>query len=240
MNKTGMIIQARIGSTRLPAKTMLDMAGRPLVYRICERVLNCKSLDVVIVAMPDTSENDILESSLEELPVKTFRGHESNLVNRYLHCAVEFGVENVVRLPADNPMPDPKLIDDLIDWHLANNREGFSSNLSDVMNNGMIDGVGAEIFPLQKLKDSLHMSPTPDMLEHIHLNFYDYVAAKERDSTFCRVMAPPVAKEMQRPEIVLDINSLNEYVKMNKIFVSLFNINPRFGIKDILSLFPGE
>ena len=235
-----MIIQARIGSTRLPAKTMLDMAGKPLVYRICERVLKCKSLDEVIVAIPETSENDILERSLKELPVKTFRGDESNLMNRYLRCATEFRIENIVRLPADNPMPDHRLIDYLVDWHFAHNPEGFTSNLSSVLNNGMIDGVGAEIFPLHKLEGSFHRSPTPDMCEHIHLNFYDYAAIKERDAKFCRVMAPPVQKKFQRPEIILDINSLEEYVAMNKVFVSLFDKDPDFTTDEILNLFSGE
>ena len=81
MDKTGMIIQARIGSTRLPAKMMLDMAGKPLVYRICERVLKCKLLDEVIVAIPETSENDILESSLKDLSVKKIIFVKNRLMN---------------------------------------------------------------------------------------------------------------------------------------------------------------
>ena len=59
--KSVLILQARMGSDRLPGKSMMPLAGKPLLYRILERVLRCQSIDQIVVAAPDTNENDILE-----------------------------------------------------------------------------------------------------------------------------------------------------------------------------------
>ena len=169
MHKVGLIIQCRLSSTRLPGKAMLDMFQRPMIYRILERVKRCKLVDVIVLALPDKEESKTIINAVESLGVKIFLGDENNLMKRYLDCSIAYNISQIIRLPADNVMPDPDLIDKLIAWHLKNNPNGFSSNLSSVLDNQMLDGAGAEMFSASALDQAYKMEPSLDQLEHIHL-----------------------------------------------------------------------
>jgi spore coat polysaccharide biosynthesis protein SpsF len=234
MGKVGLIIQCRLSSTRLPGKAMLDMFERPMIYRIIERVTRCKLVDLIILALPDKNESQLIVDAVKTLDVKIFLGDENNLVKRYIDCAEAYDISQIIRLPADNVMPDPDLIDKLITWHMKNNLHGFSSNLSSVLNNQMLDGAGAEIFPAFSLKQAAKLDPSPEQLEHVHLNFYDYKTKKICDNKKFPVAAPPVEELLAHPEIVLDVNTLNDYVTMNALFCSLYKASSTFDIYDVV------
>lgn len=234
MNKVGLIIQCRLSSTRLPGKAMLDMFQRPMIYRILERVRRCKLVDEIVLALPDKDESKTIVSAVEALNVKIFLGDENNLMKRYLDCANAYAISQIIRLPADNVMPDPGLIDKLITWHLKNNPNGFSSNLSSVLGNQMLDGAGAEMFSTFSLEQAYNMEPSAEQLEHIHLNFYDYKMKKVRDCEKFPVAAPPVETVLAHPEIVLDVNTIADYVAMNDLFCALYRGSPTFNIYDVV------
>ena len=236
MAKSAIIVQARMGSTRLPGKSMLALSDKPLIYRIIERLIRCTKSDDLILALPDTPENNIIEEVVKTFDIQIFRGSENNLIDRYYQAAIQHNVDQIIRFPADNIMPDPQIIDYLIDWHLENNREGFSSNLASVLDNGMIDGVGAEIFSFEKLNDALNRNPTIDQVEHVHLNFYDYRTKMIVDPEWCPVKAPPMDKKYIRSDIVLDINTLNDYTALYSVFKTLYSKNPHFSTDDILEI----
>ena len=193
MPKIDIIVQARMGSSRLPSKMMSDLGGEPMLSVILKRLLQCKKICDLILAIPDTKENDILEEEANRISgVKVVRGSEHDLIQRYLKAADAFNTEQIIRFPGDNPMPDPDLIDHLVDFHINSNKDGFSSNISSVFGNDMIDGVGAEIFSVNLLKRALHNNPTQKQREHIHMNFYDYDRGISIDPEFVNVSAPPV------------------------------------------------
>ena len=234
MHKVGLIIQSRLSSTRLPGKAMLDMFQRPMIYRILERVKRCQLVDVIVLALPDKEESKTIVNAVESLDVKIFFGDENNLMRRYLDCANTYDISQIIRLPADNVMPDPGLIDNLITWHMENNPNGFSSNLSSVLDNQMLDGAGAEMFSASSLEQAYTMEPSAEQLEHIHLNFYDDKKKKIRDCEKFPVAAPPVEAGLAHPEVVLDVNTLADYVAMNDLFRTLYSGSPTFDIYDVV------
>src|ERR1700731_1160849 len=83
-----LIIQARMGSARLPGKSMMDLAGAPLVGRILERVKRCRRLDGIVLAIPDTPTDRVLRKLGEDYGVAVFAGSENDLVERYYQAAV--------------------------------------------------------------------------------------------------------------------------------------------------------
>src|ERR1700741_2078856 len=83
-----LIIQARMGSARLPGKSMMDLAGAPLVGRILERVKRCTRLDDIVLAVPDTEENRVLVGLGQSYGVNVFTGSENDLVERYYQAAL--------------------------------------------------------------------------------------------------------------------------------------------------------
>ena len=86
MNRIVLIIQARMSSTRLPGKSMMPLAGKPLVFRMVERLKNCKKIDEIVLAVPDQPEDQVLVDLAKELNVSFFKGSLLDVRERYLSC----------------------------------------------------------------------------------------------------------------------------------------------------------
>ena len=236
-----LIVQARMGSSRLPGKSLMDLAGAPLVGRILERVKRAKELHDIVLAIPNSPENLVLKQLGESYGVKVFSGSENNLVERYYQAAVLYGAELVVRLPADNATPEPREIDRIVKFHKSLGRPGFSSNLAAIGNSGYPDGIGAEIFDftlLAEVREKTHKSP--QRREHVHLNFFDYDSGQPVDSSWCPVSTLKCPKEFRRPDIVLDINTVEQYEFIRKLYEYLYPDKPEFHITDIISWYDND
>ena len=163
-------IQARMGSKRLPGKSMFDLAGEPLVARIIERVKRCKSFNKIVLAIPNNNENKTLEEIGLSKGINIFAGSENDLLDRYYQAALKFKADIIARLPADNPTPEPSEIDKMVYSHLLLDKPSIFLNLSPFYNSGYPDGIGIEVFNFSLLKDSLKNND-PKQREHVHLNF---------------------------------------------------------------------
>ena len=234
MSRVVLIVQARMGSTRLPGKSMMDLAGAPLVGRILERVKRCARLHDIVLAIPDTSENLPLKRLGEDYGVKMFVGPEHDLIERYYGAAISAKADYVVRLPADNPTPEPQEIDRIVDHHLSLSRPGFSSNLSVINNNEYPDGIGAEIFDFSLLEEARGKDPSAQLREHVHLNFYDYSTGLSVDETWCPVNTIKCPEEFRRPDLILDVNTAEQLEFMRQLYEYLYPRNSRFHITDII------
>lgn len=232
-----LIIQARMGSTRLPGKSMMDLAGAPLVGRILERVKRCTQLDDVVLAIPDTKKDAVLKTLGESYGVKVFPGSENDLVERYYQAAVWSKADIIGRLPADNATPEPSEIDRIVQHHLALGRPGFSSNLSVIGDSDYPDGIGAEMFDFSLLKDARERHHDPRQREHVHLNFYDYSLGQAVDAQWCPISTVKCPAEFRRPDLVLDVNTQEQYEFMRQLYEYLYPRNPAFHITDIIRWF---
>ena len=229
-----LIIQARMGSTRLPGKSMMDLAGAPLVGRILERVKRCKKIDQIILAIPDTWENQPLKKLADDYNIKCYMGSEDDLVDRYYQAATASKADCVVRIPADNTTPEPEEIDRIIEYHLTLGRPGFSSNLAEIYNSGYPDGIGAEIFDYSLLCDVQETVTDPFRREHVHLNFFNYETGKAVDSDWCPVNTIDCPAKFRRPDLILDVNTMEQYLFMKSLYEALYPKNSHFCILDII------
>jgi spore coat polysaccharide biosynthesis protein SpsF len=235
MTKVVLIIQARMSSTRLPGKSMMPLADKPLVYRMVERLKNCKKIDEIVLATSDQPEDHILVELAKELQVSYFQGNLLDVRDRYLKTAEKFQADFIMRIPADNPMPDANEIDKLVEFHLEHNPSGFSSNLAQVNNSGYLDGIGAEIFSTKLLQESLVISSSETVKEHVHRNFFDYSTQTPVDSSWCPIASPKAPAELRRPDIILDVNTMDDYTKIKRIYDNLYPRNPNFTTVDVIN-----
>jgi spore coat polysaccharide biosynthesis protein SpsF len=235
MPRVVLIIQARMSSTRLPGKSMMPLAGKPLVFRMVERLKKCKRIDEIVIAIPDIPEDQVLIELAQELDVSSFKGSLLDVRDRYLKSAKQFNTEYVIRIPADNPIPDANEIDKLIEFHLAKNPNGFSSNLAQVNNSGYLDGVGAEIFSTKLLEESIARSSSETVKEHVHRNFFDYATQTPVDAAWCSIASPIAPAEIRRPDIILDVNTMDDYIKIKRIYDNLYPKNPNFTTVDVIN-----
>ena len=229
-----LIIQARMGSSRLPGKSMMDLAGAPLVGRILERVKRCTRLDDIVLAIPDTEKDAVLKSLGNQYGIKVFAGSENDLVERYYQAALWSKADIVGRLPADNATPEPSEIDRIVDHHLSLGRRGFSSNLSVIDNSEYPDGIGAEMFDVSLLAEAREKPSDPRQREHVHLNFYDYSTGQPVDADWCPISTIKCPVEFRRPDLVLDVNTQAQYEFMQQLYEYLYPRNKNFHITDII------
>jgi spore coat polysaccharide biosynthesis protein SpsF len=235
MPKIVLIIQARMSSTRLPGKSMMLLAGKPLVFRMVERLKKCKKIDEIVIAIPDTPEDQVLIELTQELEVSSFKGSLLDVRDRYLKCAKQFNADYVVRIPADNPIPDANEIDKLIEFHLTKNPHGFSSNLAQVNNSGYLDGVGAEIFSTKLLEESVARPSSETVKEHVHRNFFNYATQTPVDADWCPIASPIAPAEISRPDIILDVNTMDDYIKIKRIYDNFYPKNPNFTTVEVIN-----
>ncbi len=114
MKRAG-IIQARMGSSRLPGKVLIDLAGRPLLAQQIRRLRRCRKLDEVVIATTTRGADDPVAALAGAEDVRCFRGSEEDVLARYVGAARECSADVVVRITADCPLIDPEEVDRVVD-----------------------------------------------------------------------------------------------------------------------------
>ena len=112
--KTVVIIQARMGSTRLPGKVLMNIAGRSMLTWVVSRTRRATTIDEVVVATTDSQADDAIVAECAVLGVPVFRGSEDDVLDRYHRTAEAFDADTVVRITSDCPLIDPEVIDRVV------------------------------------------------------------------------------------------------------------------------------
>ncbi len=220
------IIQARMGSSRLPGKSMELLAGKPLVWQFLERVKRSKRLDEIVLATTTKAQDDVLEQLARGCEVSVFRGSENDLVDRYFQAAKRFKADTVVRLCADNPVVESEEVDRIIEYFPISGVD-FAANTHNILDNQYPDGLGAEIFSFESLEEIWRESTDPRRREHPHTNFYE----QPEKYTIGTVPCPA---GFRRPELKLDVNLPEELAFLQTIYDYCYPRNERFHITDII------
>jgi spore coat polysaccharide biosynthesis protein SpsF len=105
------ILQARVGSSRLPGKILKTIKGKTLLELYINRVLPSQCIDQIVVATTTKSQDDAIAQLTSDMGVDCFRGSENDLLDRYYKCARHFGADVVVRITPDDPFVDYEVVD---------------------------------------------------------------------------------------------------------------------------------
>lgn len=231
--RIALILQARMGSTRLPGKSMMNLAGAPLLARILERVLRTRRPHVVVMATTMRQEDDVLAALAEDMGVPVFRGSQDDLLDRYYQAARKFEADIVLRLPADNATPEPEEIDRIVDFHLSTDYV-FSTNLAQALGSGYPDGIGAEAVDFWALEEVWKTRGDANLNEHPHLNFFNYAKQMVVNPRY-PVGAPKCPTDIARPDVILDVNTQKQYDFIKSLYEYLYPRNPAFTIRDTIA-----
>ena len=234
-----LIIQARMNSTRFPNKVIRDLGGSPLIERILQRVKKIKKIGKIIVATTKRRDDDILVDIARSNKVEVFRGSENDLVDRYYQAIKGKKVNHILRLPADNPIPDPTEYNRLINYHLNTNND-FSSNICNFMMNGYPDGFGVEIFTVKSLKKIWEKEKRKKFREHIALNYYDYGKDKKNMKFNFKIGTVKCPKNISRPKLVFDVNYYKDYIFIKKIYEHFLPQKENFTAVDVIEWYENK
>ena len=157
------IVQARVGSIRLPGKVLKEINGKSLIEILFHRLAQSKKIDKIILATTENIEDDKLISLVEGLGYEVFRGSEMDVLDRYYHTAKKYRPEIVVRITGDCPIIDPELVDKIISIHGQENVD-YVSNTNPP---SYPDGLDIEVFSFEALKIAHEQTKEPFDREHV-------------------------------------------------------------------------
>jgi spore coat polysaccharide biosynthesis protein SpsF len=164
MTEIDCIIQARMGSTRLPGKVMMKVdKTNTILSNIINQLKNCKKIDRLIIATTDLQEDDIIVNHAKILKTDLFRGDSADVLNRYYQCAKKFSSKIIVRITADNPLIDPNIVDDVINQFLKNSFD-YITNANP---RTYPYGTEVEVFSFQALEKASSNAKKPTEKEHV-------------------------------------------------------------------------
>lgn len=179
VKKLGIIVQAHMGSTRLPNKMMLELCGKSVLGHVISRLKHVKNADALIIATSDLKVDNIIEQECGKYGVKCYRGSNDDVLARFYHAACKYGLTDVVRVCADNTLVDWELIDaEIHDYEFGENAlvsYGFNIPV----------GLGGEIFSFSMLEDAFYNGTEHYHREHVTPYIYEKYGSPYRTTLCC-------------------------------------------------------
>lgn len=163
MNRTLAFIQARMSSTRLPGKVLQDLAGRPLLLYMVQRVRRARLLDDVVVLTSTDASDDPIVAAMAPAGVPLYRGDLHDVLQRFAAAAAACQADEVVRLTGDCPLIDPALIDAVI----AARRAAGADYATNTAPPSFPDGLDVECFTRATLDRAARLAVRPSEREHV-------------------------------------------------------------------------
>ena len=211
MPKTLIIIQARMGSSRLPNKVLINVAGKPILQHVIDR---CKMsiADEVIVATSTNPENDEIEKFCSKIGVSCFRGSENDVLDRYYNAAKEYKADVVVRITGDCPLLEPKILNKVIEEF----KSGDYDYISNVLERGFPRGLDTEVFSFKALERAHALAKEKPHREHVTAFIYG-------NPSLFKIRNIGAEGEFKRPDIRLTIDTPHDLAVLNSIFANIPN-----------------
>ena len=218
----GCIIQARMGSSRLPGKVLMKSDnGMPLLYHVINQLRHCSKVKNLVIATTTNQEDDEIEKFADNNSVNVFRGSEKDVLDRYFQCAKKYSFSTIVRITSDCPLIDPQIVDKVI--------ERFFSGNYDYATNTLIRtfpiGTDAEVFSFSALETAWKNAQLPSEREHVT----PHLRNKGNFKTI------NVENDTNISNLRLTVDRIEDFELINEILNNL-SINP-IHLENILELF---
>ena len=162
----GCIIQARMGSSRLPGKTLIKLNQyRTTLDFVVNQLSFSALLDKIVIATTNLEQDNIIETNAKTLGIDCFRGSSDDVLDRYYHCAKEFQINTIVRITSDCPLIDPQIVDQVIRKYQSEDYDYVTNTLS----RSYPIGTDVEIFSFEILEKTWQKAILPSEREHVTL-----------------------------------------------------------------------
>lgn len=219
------IIQARMESTRLPGKVLMDICGKPVLWHIVNRASKSENLEQIIIATSQNAADDAIEKVALANEWEIYRGSQMNVLERFYKCAVQYDADVIIRFTGDNTLIDPHIID------LGINSFKETPDIDYMYyREGLPIGMAVEIFTFRALERAYKEATDEECLEHVTPYLY-----KNRVFKAKRMSATGVDYSYLR----WTLDTLQDYELITSIYKVLYK-NPEniFGFEDIIRQYP--
>lgn len=233
--KTVAIIQARMGSNRLPGKVLMPILGKPMLWHIVSRVRAASCIDEVVVAIPDGAADEPLRRFCATHAISNFAGSEMDVLDRYYRAARHYHADPVLRITADCPLVDPELIEKLVGIYRSGRYDyaavaaGADAHRSE--GGCFPDGLDAECFNLASLEKAWREARDPRDREHVTRFIW-----RQKGMFRCTKLRA----DREFPPVRLTVDYPQDLVVATQIYERLFSENEVFHLADIVDLLQRE
>lgn len=214
------IIQARLGSTRLRGKVLLDLEGRTVLEHVIRRVKSSKLVNDVIVATTINKDDLEIVKLCANLGISVYCGSEDDVLDRYYQVARLFKPDHIVRITSDCPLIDPKLIDEVITLHVGEKADYTSNTIKETYP----DGEDIEVFTFAALKEAWKKANMSSEREH--------VTPFMRKIPAFKLINLESDRDLSHKRWTLDNPEDYQFIKL--IYKNIYNKNIDFGMVEIL------
>lgn len=220
------IVQARVGSTRLPGKVLKKICGKTVLEHDIDRLKRAKNIDEIVIATT-TEERDIeIVNEAKRLGVKYYRGSESDVLSRYYFAAKENNADIVVRVTSDCPLLDSEVTEEIIKFYLENYPK--YDYVSNTLDRTYPRGLDTEVFSFKVLEEAFLNAKENFQREHVTPYIWD-------NNTKYKVYQYKDIADSSNLRLTLDTQE--DFKLITEIYIDLYNNNQYFGLKEILNLF---
>lgn len=219
------IIQARMSSTRLPGKVLMELAGKPVLAHVVERLQTCQRVNGVMVATSIDASDDLIERWCAQSKVPCYRGSLLDVLDRYVQAARTCEADAVVRITADCPAIDPNIVDEVIEKFLSDNYDFYG------LKGEFPDGLDCTVFATSALERAWREASLPSEREHVG----PYI---EKNPQLFRSGGLERFRGLQHLRWTLD--EPRDYAFLIEIFSRLYRANKPFSAEDVLALIERE
>ena len=157
------IVQARMGSTRLPGKVMAEVSGKPVIQYVLERLKSVKNIDTIVLATSIKDRDNILCEFATSQSISFFRGDETDVLNRFLETSIAYQAQTIVRICGEDILLDPKIVENLIALHFDSNAD-YTTN---IIGRTFPEGLYAEVLSIDTLRSVAGKAIADDHREHV-------------------------------------------------------------------------
>jgi spore coat polysaccharide biosynthesis protein SpsF (cytidylyltransferase family) len=212
------IIQARVGSTRLPSKVLMKLQNKTVLEHVVNRVKRSKYIDEVIVATTINKEDLEIVKICANQNIRVFCGSQNDVLDRFYQIAKILKPVNIVRITADCPLMDANVIDKIIKEHLKTKSDYTSNTLRETYP----DGEDVEVFKFDSLEKAWNKAKLNSEREHVT----PYI------KKFFKTLDVCYKQNLHAKRWTLDKKEDFEFIKI--IYNNLYKKNKFFGIEDVL------
>ncbi len=223
------IIQARMGATRLPGKVLLDLCGKSVLHHVVERVQACPKVKCVVVATTQNENDEAIEKEAKHIRADCFRGSETDVLDRFYQTARVFSGDPVVRITADCPLLDPVLLTSMLEAYEKLWSPNTLLYLSNVQERTFPRGLDIEIFSRQALQQAWEKAKEPGEREHVTPYIY------RNPEQF---LLHNFSQEEDLSHLRWTLDTPDDLILIREIFEALYNekVGTVFSTRDVLDL----
>jgi spore coat polysaccharide biosynthesis protein SpsF len=227
MNKVAAIIQARMGSVRLPGKVLFKLGEDSVLSHLINRLKSVEKLDLIVVATTTLELDDLIADEVMKTPnILLFRGSSDDVLKRYVEASEFYGVDVIVRITADCPFIDPSIISKGLRIFLSRNYDLVTNAGPDLVKRTFPRGLDFEIFRSSELVNINKLKLNNYDREHVTPFFY-------RNNYNIKHMI----LERDLSHIRLTLDTEDDYLLLNEVHKRLYVLDKQFDLSEIENLF---